>query len=100
MATLVYLRAISLGVALSVATLALIAVAVMLGADFLISALLYFGAPSIYLLTSVVPAGLVYRLVPDGGGPAFVLLSLVGVFLQLAIIYGWLIYRFKLRGRS
>jgi len=96
----VYFRAILFGVSLSLATLALVVIAAMLGVSFLLPALIYFGAPLAYLLNLIIPDQLIYQLVPEGGGPAFIGISLVGALLQLIAVYSLAIYRFRYRARA
>lgn len=93
----VYLRAISFGFVLSLATLVLMAIGAVLGANFLLPAIVFFGMPFVYLFNFIVPDGFIYQIFPDGGGPALIGISLVGALLQLVAIYSWLIYRFKIR---
>lgn len=91
----VYFRATLFGVVLSFATLLLVVVAVMLGASFLSPCIVFFGVPTAYLLNLMIPDQIIYQLVPEGGGPAFIGMSLVGALLQLTVIYSFAIYRFR-----
>jgi hypothetical protein len=39
------------------------------------------------LLSKIIPTAVVYRLVPDGGAPAFLMLILVGAFVSWTVLF-------------
>jgi hypothetical protein len=89
------LREFCLAIALSLATLVVAVVVAVLGLSFLMQVIIFFGVPTGYLIGLIIPNSLLYQLAPEGGGPAFVGMSLIGAFIQLAVIYSVLIYRMK-----
>ena len=94
-----YFRALLIGLALGLATFVSTVVAAMLGASFLLPGLIFFGAPSAYFLKLIIPEQFIYKLVPGGGGAAFIGISLVGALLQLIAIYSLIIYRLSYASR-
>jgi hypothetical protein len=81
------IKSVFAGVALSILTGATALGASMLGASFVLAAFVLFGMPSAYLFNLMLSTEVFYQLFPEGGGPAFVGLSIVGSFFQLLVIY-------------
>ena len=50
------------------------------------AALVFFNAPTLYLLPLILPSGFSYWLAPEGGAPAGVLLFLLSTWLQLMVL--------------
>lgn len=76
----------ALGSALIVATAFLIVGGSMVGA------LIFFTAPSAYLIGTLVPTEFWYSVVPEGGGPAAILLFAAAAWFQLTAILGFVTY--------
>ena len=81
------IKSVFAGLVLSVLTAATAFGAAILGASFALSGFVLFGTPSAYLLTLVLSTEFFYQLFPEGGGPAFVGLAIIGSLLQLFVIY-------------
>lgn len=75
------------GAVLSAVTVAAFFGAVALGASFLVAPFVLFGSPSASLLSTLIPTSVFYLFFPEGGGPAFIGLSVFGTLLQLFILF-------------
>lgn len=88
--------AVTLGAAASTICLA---VTFSLGISWLSGLVVLSGTPTATFLFWVLPSSLLYSILPEGGGPATVLLFAFSAWLQFAILFSVAIY-FLLKRRS
>lgn len=84
---LVLIKSAFLGIALSALTAITTVGAAMAGSSVLLTAFVLFGFPSAYLVDLMLPSELLYSFIPDGGGAAFIGISVIGSVLQLSVTY-------------
>lgn len=92
----IYFFAASLG---AVSSTIFLVVVFMLGFSWLTGLIVLSGTPTATFLFWVLPSGLLYSVLPEGGGPATILLFAFSAWLQFAILFSVIFY-FLLRQRS